>query len=63
MQIHRETISNIHAKIEHLDAYFIEDMNSTNGTYVNDVMLSYREKKSLSVGDVLRFADVKYQFM
>lgn len=62
--LNRETVSQFHAKFDYIDGkYFIEDMNSTNGTYVNDVMLSYREKKSLSVGDVLCFADVKYQFM
>ena len=62
--IARETISQFHAKFDYIDkTYYIEDMNSTNGTFVNDEMLNYREKRALSVGDVLRFADVKYRFL
>ena len=63
LQIQRETISNIHAKIEYTDGYSIEDMNSTNGTFVNDELLNYREKRALNSGDVIRFADVKYRFL
>lgn len=62
--IGRETISNFHAKIDFVnDAYYIEDMNSTNGTYVNDEILNYKERKQLNPGDMLRFADVKYRFL
>ena len=64
LQIARETISQYHAKIDYVNkTYYIEDMNSTNGTYVNDELLNYREKRALSPGDVLRFADVKYRFL
>ena len=62
--INRETISQFHAKIDYFEKnYYIEDMNSTNGTYVNDELLNYKEKRILSSGDVLRFADVKYRFL
>jgi hypothetical protein len=63
IQINRETISNFHAKIECADDYYIEDMNSTNGTFVNDEILNYREKRLLNVGDIIQFADVKYRFL
>ena len=63
MQISRNTISSFHAKIEYMDGYYIEDMNSTNGTFVNDEILSYREKRALDVGDIIRFADVNYRFL
>lgn len=64
LQIEKETISKIHAKIEYLDGiYYIEDMNSTNGTFVNDKILSYKERKGLNSGEVIRFADVKYRFL
>lgn len=63
MQIEKETISHFHAKIEYADTYYIEDMNSTNGTFVNDEILNYRERRLLNPGDVLRFADVKYRFL
>lgn len=62
--INRETISQFHAKIDFSDkTYYIEDMNSTNGTFVNDKMLNYKEKRALSTGDVLRIADIKYRFL
>lgn len=62
--INRETISQFHAKFEYCDkTYYIEDMNSTNGTFINDQMLNYKERKALASGDVLRFADVKYRFL
>lgn len=63
LQIQRETISNFHAKIDYLDGYYVEDMNSTNGTFVNDELLNYKEKRLLHPGDVIRFADVKYRFL
>lgn len=64
LHINRETISQFHAKIDYLDkTYYIEDLNSTNGTFINDEMLNYKEKKALSQGDVIRFADVKYRFL
>ena len=63
LQICRDTISNFHAKIDYVDGYVIEDMNSTNGTFVNDEILNYREKRILNAGDVIRFADVKYRFL
>jgi len=63
-QIQRETISNFHAKIEYQEGeYYIEDMNSTNGTFINDEILNYRDKRILNPGDVIRFADIKYRFL
>lgn len=64
LHINRDTVSQFHAKIDFFnETYYIEDMNSTNGTFVNDEILSYKEKKALSSGDVIRFADVKYRFL
>ncbi len=60
----RETISQFHAKFDYYDKkYYVEDMNSTNGTFVNDEMLCYKEQRELVPGDVLCFADVKYRFL
>ena len=62
--LNKETISQFHAKFEYSkEKYYIEDLNSTNGTFVNDELLAYKEKKELSSGDVIRFADVKYRFL
>ncbi len=62
-KIPAETISQMHARIDHEeDAYYIEDLNSTNGTYVNDEALVYKERRKLNSNDVIRFADVRYRF-
>ena len=55
------TISRIHAKIEKREqGYFLTDLNSTNGTFVNDRLLDVNETVLLAIGDVVRFADVEY---
>ena len=64
LYIKKDTISTFHAEIAYNeDAYYIEDLNSTNGTYLNDIPVNYKEKEKLSPGDVIRFADVRYRFM
>lgn len=64
IQIERETISQFHAKVEYMNEnYYIEDLNSTNGTFLNDEILNYKEQKLLHAGDSVRFADVKYRFL
>lgn len=63
LQIKKDTISQFHAKIEYQDGkYYIEDMNSTNGTYVNEELLNYKERRILQSGDIIQFADVRYRF-
>ena len=64
LNLSRDTISQFHAKFEYFDKkYYVEDMNSTNGTFVNEEMLHYKEPRELVPGDVLCFADVKYRFL
>ena len=61
--IEKDTISQFHARIEYQgDSYYIEDLNSTNGTYVNEIPLSYKSRKRLQRGDCIRFGDVGYHF-
>jgi hypothetical protein len=61
--IEKETVSQFHARIEYQgDAYYIEDLNSTNGTYVNENLLSYKSRRQLQSGDSIRFGDVEYHF-
>lgn len=58
-----ETISQFHARIEYQEgSYYIEDLNSTNGTFVNDVPLAYKQKYCLVAGDLLKFAEITYRF-
>jgi hypothetical protein len=62
--IEKDTISHFHARIHCQGSeYFIEDLNSTNGTYVNENLLCYKEKRLLNSNDIIRFADVKYRFV
>lgn len=63
IEIQKETISNVHAKIVYREAYYIEDMNSTNGTFINEEILNYREQRVLKAGDIIRFADLTYRFL
>lgn len=58
------TISRYHAKITLTDGiYFIEDLNSTNGTQVNGGLLSYRTKVSLKKNERIYFANEPYRFL
>ncbi len=63
IQIEKETVSQLHARIEKEgESYYIEDLNSTNGTYVNDEPLVYKERRKLNSNDIVCFADVRYRF-
>lgn len=58
--INHDAVSAIHAVMEILDnKAVIYDMNSTNGTYVNDDKVIAKE---IAVGDFVRFADVELEF-
>lgn len=59
------SVSRIHAKIEMINesCYVIEDLNSKNGTYVNDERLNPYEKVIINVGDKLKFSVFEYFFM
>lgn len=62
--IDRGCISRVHAKIESDgDEYYIEDMNSTNGTYLNGQPLEYHQRVRLKEGDNITFGTVEYRFL
>ena len=58
-----ESVSRYHATFKEMKngKWYIND-HSTNGTYVNEDALQYKEKRMLHPGDQLRFADVSYHF-
>ena len=63
VNIDRETVSQLHARIyKEEDDFYIEDLNSTNGTFVNEKPLAYKEQKKLSCNDIVQFADIRYRF-
>lgn len=61
--ISAEGVSRLHARITKREQkYFIEDLNSTNGTYINDMPLEYRQPKEIYPGDRIRFGAEEYVF-
>ena len=57
------TISRIHARLTQMgEDIYLEDMQSTNGTFVNDVRLIVNEVKKLENGDRVKFADRNYHY-
>lgn len=62
--INDKTISRFHAKIDKVDnRYFLTDLNSTNGTYLNGQKLESNIKNEINVNDEISFAFIKYKFI
>lgn len=56
-------ISRIHARITTCDGdYFIEDIGSTNGTFINNERIKSYTKIKLEHGDIIKFANIPYKF-
>lgn len=61
--IDKEVISRFHAKFSAEDgSYWLTDLNSTNGTYLNGYRLNPNEKVLLQEEDEIAFADIVYYF-
>ena len=59
-----DIVSRYHAKItREEDRFFLTDLNSTNGTFINDELLQTYQKKEIKLGDIIAFANIKYQFL
>lgn len=57
-------VSRHHARICRKEgAFYLEDLNSTNGTYVNGELLDYTKKYRLDSMDRIAFANVEYMFV
>lgn len=57
------SVSRIHARILEEDGYiYLEDLNSTNGTFKNGLRMQPYEKRRLEKDDELRFGKVEYTF-
>ena len=62
--IRHPNVSRNHARITYRDnTYFIEDLNSTNGTRVNGGLLSYKTKVSLKKNETIYFANEPYRLL
>lgn len=57
-------VSRLHAKISREgEVYLLEDLNSLNGTYVNERELSYKSPVTLHPKDQIRFANEEFVFL
>jgi hypothetical protein len=57
-------VSRYHAKVSKENGlYFLTDLNSTNGTYINQELLQTYKKKEIKSGDEIAFANIKYKFI
>lgn len=57
-------ISRLHARLtKEGEMYFIKDMNSTNGTWINDHRLSVYEMCPVRNGDVIRLAQSRFELI
>ncbi len=62
--LHSDVVSRHHARItKQEEGYFLEDLNSTNGTYLNGDLVPYNVKVPLHSMDQILFADVAYHFV
>ena len=54
-------VSRVHARISRRgDSWYLTDLNSRNGTAVNNVLLQSMREAQIQNGDILRFADLEY---
>lgn len=61
LMVNHDSVSAVHAVMEIFDdRAIIYDMNSTNGTYVNDDKVVVKE---LHFGDTFRLADIEFEFL
>lgn len=66
MVINESSVSRRHAAVirgRQTGNYDLQDLRSTNGTWVNQTMLSYEKPVRLEVGSVIRFAIKSYEFI
>lgn len=59
--IEDKTISRVHMRInEEEDGYYIEDLNSTNGTYLNGEKIKPHQLEKINIGDIIKLAEIEY---
>lgn len=62
--LEKDVVSRFHAKITiEADQYFITDLNSTNGTFVNQEAVPTYQKREIRFGDEIAFANIRYLFL
>ena len=62
--VESDTVSRMHARFTKVeDIYFVEDLNSANGTKIGGRELDYKGKASLQKNEMIEFADEKFRFI
>lgn len=60
-RINEQFISRVHARInETMDGYYIEDLNSSNGTFLNGEKIMAHTQKQFNIGDTITLADMEF---
>lgn len=58
-----KSVSRMHARIfQKEDDLYLEDLNSTNGTYINGLALESNEIMKIKVGDEIGFGNLRYVY-
>ena len=61
--LEKSTVSRLHARIvRRQEEYYLEDLNSRNGTWINGCMLDSGQPQLLKDGDEIVFADYRCTF-
>ncbi len=62
--LEQNVVSRYHAKLtKEQDSFYLTDLNSTNGTFLNGEALCSYERKEIKEGDEIAFANIKYHFV
>lgn len=57
----QKTVGRVHCKVSQISGkYYIEDMNSMNGTFVNNKRLTQGEKAMINKGDMVRVSKIEF---
>lgn len=57
-------VSRTHACIKHMpDGYYIQDLNATNGTFVDGVKVKWDRDVKLMSGSIIKIADEEFEFV
>ncbi len=61
--IENNAIGRTHAEIVFMEGeYFIKDLNSKNGTFINEVRAESNREYQIDNGDIVKFANIEYTF-
>ncbi|MGE5630287.1 MAG: DUF6382 domain-containing protein [Caulobacteraceae bacterium] len=61
--VQSSSVGKVHAEIIKVDdSYYVKDLNSKNGTYINDARIPSNKEHEIKADDRIRFANLEYVF-